>query len=92
MSSRSGLRVLAMERAGSRCEFPGCVATTRLQLAHLHGSGMGGSKYRDVSENVAVLCETCHDWLDCRITPNMRRLLNEEVLRAALGREWKDRR
>jgi hypothetical protein len=80
-------------RAGGVCEFPGCSARRHdLEMAHLKGSGMGGSKYRDVIENVAMLCREHHGWLDGTPTPNMRRFDNEQVLRAALGREWAGRR
>ena len=93
MSDRSVLREQAMERAGGRCEFPDCrLPRPRLEMAHLRGSGMGGSKYRDDFANTVMLCSPHHDWLDCRSTPNMRRFENEAVLRAAIGRPWTDRR
>jgi len=91
--SRTELRDAAIERAGGFCEFPGCTyPRPKLELAHLRGSGMGGSQYRDDLANTAVLCQPHHAWLDCRSTPNMRRFENEMVLRAAIGRPWKDRR
>ena len=90
--NRIELRILAMERAGFQCEFPGCALTGRLEMAHLKGSGAGGSRYRDVPENVAILCQHHHDWLDGRKMPNMRRFENEAALRAILHREWPDRR
>ncbi len=85
-----------MERAGNVCEFPTCHIALGLELAHLRGSGAGGSKYRDVLENVAMLCGSRsafdhHGWLDGR-TMRGRRFDNEAVLRAALERQWKDRR
>jgi len=93
MMSRSELRDAAIERAGGKCEFPLCdYPRPKLELAHLKGSGMGGSRYRDDLQNVAVLCKPHHDWLDCRSTPNMRRFENEAVLRAAIDRPWTDRR
>ncbi len=93
MSARSELRDAAMERAGGRCEFPLCnYPRPKLELAHLKGSGMGGSKYRDDFANVAVLCQSHHGWLDCRDTPNMRRFENEAILRAVLDRPWNERR
>ncbi len=93
MSERSELREAAMERAGGRCEFPDCTyPRPKLEAAHLKGSGMGGSRYRDDLANIVCLCKSHHDWLDCRSTPNMRRFENEAVLRAAIGRPWKDRR
>lgn len=95
MSGRSELRAAAVERARGVCEFPGCVRTD-IEMAHIRGSGMGGSRYRDDIDNVAMLCGAAspghHDWLDGRLLPNGRRYDNEEVLRAALDREWKERR
>jgi len=92
-STRAALREAAMERAGDVCEFPGCMRTD-LEMAHIAASGMGGSLYRDVIDNVAMLCgpEGHHDWLDCRITPNVRRWNNEMILRATLDRVWQERR
>ena len=84
--------MLAMERAGFQCEFPDCNLTDRmLEMAHLLGSQMGGSKYRDHLDNVAMLCVEHHDWLDGRLLHG-RRGANEQVLRAALGRPWEGRR
>ena len=94
--TRGELRAAAMERAGGRCEFPNChvpgtVGSVRLEMAHLLGSQAGGSKYRDVIENVAMLCVQHHDWLDGRTT-QYRRFDNEMILRAALSRQWVGRR
>jgi len=80
-----------MERAGDSCEFPACSETRWLELAHLKGKQTGGSKYRDVLDNVAILCKPHHDWLDGRIQRG-RRYDNEQVLRQALGRIWPGRR
>ena len=93
MTRRSELRAEALERAGGVCEFPLCDRRD-VEMAHLLGSGMGGSKYRDHIDNVAMLCKSAghHDWLDCRLTPNARRFENEQALRAILNRYWKDRR
>lgn len=88
---RGDLREFAMERAGYVCEFPACNMAYDLQMAHLKGTAMGGSKYRDRPENVAVLCRPHHDWLDGRLAPNTRRFDNEQVLRQALHRPWKSR-
>ena len=87
------LREQALERAGGRCEFPDCdLPRPRLELAHLHAKQMGGSKFRDVLDNVAILCTFHHDWLDGRLMPNGRRFENEAVLRWALIRHWEGRR
>jgi hypothetical protein len=61
-----------------------------LEMAHLKGKQMGGSKYRNVPENVAMLCQHHHNWLDGRTT-EQRRFDNEQALRAALGRQWAGR-
>jgi len=62
-------------------------------MAHLLGKQLGGSRYRDVLENVAMLCaEIHHLWLDGGIIPNARRFENEQILRAVLERQWEDRR
>ena len=83
----------AMERAGYVCEFPGCTfVRLRLEVAHLLGKQAGGSKYRDVLENLIVLCTAHHDLLDGRMMPNGRRFEMEMLFRAAVGRHWKERR
>lgn len=84
---RSELRAEALYRSGGRCEFPTCNVRSE-EMAHLRGSGAGGSRYRDNLENVAMLCRQHHDWLDGRLSPNSRRFDNEAVLRAALDRPW----
>lgn len=88
--SRGELRTAAIERSGGRCEFPGCGTRNRLEMAHLRGSGAGGSRYRDDLENVAMLCVPHHDWLDGRVLPSGRRFENELVLRFALRRFWSE--
>jgi DNA-binding helix-hairpin-helix protein with protein kinase domain len=89
MRRRRVLWEQAMERAGFQCEFPDCNQSV-LQMAHLLGSQMGGSKYRDHIDNVAMLCVEHHDWLDGRLHHG-RRGANEQVLRAALHRTWLER-
>ena len=82
-----------MERAAGRCEIPSCtINRPRLEVAHLHGKQMGGSKYRDVIDNLAALCQMHHDLLDGRLMPNGRRFEMEMLYRDAIGRPWKDRR
>jgi len=100
MSDRSKLREAAMIRASHRCEFPPqwvggkwvpCNMPQPLEMAHLKGSGMGGSQHRDVLNNVIMLCRYHHDWLDGRHLANGRRLENEIVLRAWKDRPWNER-
>ena len=84
-----------MERAEGRCEWPDCALPGPLEMAHLAASGMGGSKYRDTIDNVAMLCSSGaghHQWLDGGFTPNSRRFDNEMILREVLHREWAGRR
>ncbi len=92
MSVRSELRTEAMERAGHMCEFPACNWTRSLEMAHLKGSGAGGSKYRDNLDNVTMLCKPHHEWLDGAPIIRMKRFDNEMVLRVALDRHWEGRR
>ncbi len=94
MSDLSDLRDAALERAGGRCEFPACsTPRPRLEMAHLLGKQMGGSKYRNVLDNVAMLCgQVHHPWLDGGIITNARRFENEQILRAVLDRQWNERR
>ena len=81
-----------MVRAGHRCEFPDCEMPLPLEMAHLKGSGMGGSKHRDVLNNVAMLCRHHHGWLDGALLANGRRFENEQLMRAYLVRPWTERR
>ena len=61
------LRLKAFIRAKNRCEWAGCDSSRELQLAHIHGKGMGGSDTRNYDiMNVAVLCMTHHDIYDGR--------------------------
>ena len=94
MAKRSELRKAAMIRAGWACEFPGCELSTDwpnpLEMSHLRGSGMGGSKHRDVLDNVWIACKFHHVWLDGGLLPG-RRHENEEILRVVLDRYWEER-
>jgi predicted restriction endonuclease len=89
---RRDLRTFALERANYTCEFPTCRWTGDLEMAHLKGSGAGGSRYRDHEDNVIMLCKEHHGWLDGTPIPNMRRFDNEMVLREATDRWWEERR
>ena len=95
MSDRSELRKAALIRAGWKCEWPNCelptAALNPLEMSHLKGSGAGGSKYRDVLDNIWIACKFHHEWLDGGLLPG-RRFENEQILRVVLGRPWPDRR
>ena len=85
---RGELRQAALDRAGGRCQFPGCQlppSVFPLEMAHLEATGMGGSPDRDRLDNVVILCSHHHDWLDCRITPNARRFENQTILASYVG-------
>lgn len=61
--NRSDLRRLALDRAGWKCEWPGCPAAlhrNQLEMAHLTPIGMGGRKSADTADNVVVLCHFHH--------------------------------
>ena len=94
MTKRSDLRKSALIRAGWKCEFPLCELSTeypnQLEMAHIRGSGMGGSKHRDVLDNLAIFCRSHHDWLDGRLHSG-RRFENEQMVRAVLDRYWEER-
>ena len=72
MSGRSVLRATAMERAGSRCEWPGCGESRWLEMAHIWPIGMGGRKDADTIDNVWMLCKSCHDHFDGRAPQRQR--------------------
>ncbi len=62
------MREIALERASNRCEWPDCNNyNSKLEMAHIHGIGMGGNPTRkyDVN-NVAMLCKLHHDIYDGR--------------------------
>jgi predicted restriction endonuclease len=65
--SLSDIREIAIERAGNRCEWAYCGDNKWLELAHIQGIGMGGSKKRKFDiNNVAILCKYHHDIYDGR--------------------------
>lgn len=67
MESLSPIREEAMKRAGGRCEWAYCNDNKWLELAHIQGIGMGGSKKRKYDiNNVAILCKWHHDVYDGR--------------------------
>nr|WP_167816264.1 HNH endonuclease signature motif containing protein [Methanocorpusculum sp. GPch4] len=56
--SRQGrVRRQALERAGYRCEVPGCACRTNLHVHHIQRRSQGGS---DELENLAVVCSSHH--------------------------------
>jgi len=63
----TSIREQAMERAGYKCEWAECNDGGWLELAHIHGIGMGGNKKRKFDiNNVAILCKWHHDIYDGR--------------------------
>jgi len=62
------LRLQALERAGNKCEWPECINYDQwLEMAHIHGIGMGGNPKRKYDiDNVAMLCKLHHDIYDGR--------------------------
>ena len=76
MSTRSVLRAEAMERAGGRCEWPGCNTTDWLEMAHIYPIGMGGRKTADTISNVWMLCKPDHDHFDGRSPQRQREYRN----------------
>jgi hypothetical protein len=67
MDNLSQMREAALERAGGRCEWAYCNDNKWLELAHIHGIGMGGNKKRKFDmDNVAILCKWHHDVYDGR--------------------------
>ena len=94
------LRAAAVERDGHRCRFSDedggdcslpLTAVNPLEMAHLHGKQMGGSKYRNTLANVVMLCKYHHDWLDGRLIAGRRRE-NEAAVRKMTGIYWEGRR
>lgn len=93
----SDLYDFVIERAGGRCEIPWCVTPRpKLEVAHLTGKQMGGSKYRDHPDNLAAYCKDHHDILDGRV--DVRREMfsmqyeRTMMFRYATGRFWKEQR
>ena len=56
-SCQSRVRQQALERAGYRCEVPGCACRTNLHVHHIQRRSQGGS---DELENLAVACASHH--------------------------------
>jgi len=56
-SGQSRVRREALERAGYRCEVPGCACRTNLHVHHIQRRSQGGS---DELENLAVACAAHH--------------------------------
>ena len=94
------LRAAAMERDGGRCRYLDvagnlCSLPTTsanpLEMAHLQGKQSGGSRHRNVLDNVVMLCRYHHDWLDGRLMSG-RRQESEAALRAMTHIYWEGRR
>lgn len=58
MTRDKALREMVLSMDGE-CQI--CGSTENLHVHHVIPLGMGGSKERDVPENMIVLCATCHD-------------------------------
>jgi hypothetical protein len=56
-SGQSRVRRQALERAGYRCEVPGCACRTNLHVHHIRRRSQGGA---DELENLAVVCAAHH--------------------------------
>ncbi len=56
-SCQSRVRQQALERAGYRCEVPGCACRTNLHVHHVQRRSQGGS---DELPNLAVVCAAHH--------------------------------
>ena len=80
----AALRAQVWERAGDRCEWPGCVDPAT-ELAHLTHRGMGGSRARNTPLNAAALCERHHDCLDGRTGLGTLRWELNELLRTVIA-------
>ena len=79
---RQELRAEALVLDAGRCVWPGCQPLglaapqrTKLEMAHLRGTGMGGRASADQISNVAILCSDHHDLLDGRTHAGLRREL-----------------
>lgn len=68
MTELQKMRAIALERAGNKCEWPMCNNfDQKLEMAHIHGIGMGGNPKRKYDiNNVAMLCKLHHDIYDGR--------------------------
>ena len=68
MTELQKMRLIALERAGNKCEWPECINyDQKLEMAHIHGIGMGGNPKRKYDiNNVAMLCKLHHDIYDGR--------------------------
>jgi len=62
------VRAGALERAGHRCQSPGCRATTGLEVHHRHYGSLGAEAWADL----VVLCGPCHRAADRRRAETIR--------------------
>jgi hypothetical protein len=84
------LRLMAFRRAKNKCEWAGCNSRSQLQLAHIHGKGMGGNEQRKYDPlNVSVLCLYHHDIYDGRSYKNSKYEIRM-LLTDYLKRKWED--
>lgn len=93
MTTRTQLRQIVDEWAAT-CEWPSCDILAfdslgdGLQLAHIHGIGMGGRPSADTLGNVALLCRYHHDLLDGRTHAGLRYAVGN-LLAAHLATGWR---
>jgi predicted restriction endonuclease len=69
LKNLSNLRLLALDRADHKCEWPLCNNfDKKLEMAHITGIGMGGRNKKDKFDinNVVILCKLHHDIYDGR--------------------------
>ena len=69
MTELQKMRLIALERANNRCEWPDCHNVNyKLEMAHILGIGMGGRNKVDKYDpnNVVILCKLHHDIFDGR--------------------------
>ena len=89
MDNLSEMREQALKRAGNVCEWAYCTDNKWLELAHIKGIGMGGSKSRKFDmNNVAILCKWHHDIYDGRQSSGHSKAIRD-LLQGFLKREYK---
>ncbi len=84
------MREVALKRANYACEWAYCTDNKWLELAHIQGIGMGGSKKRKFNmNNVAILCKWHHDIYDGRQSSG-KSVAYRDLLKGFLKREYNE--